>query len=398
VNVDNPRLDFAKLTEWKKTVVKTLRAGQTSGLQKAGVTLVAGEATVTGPGKVLVKGADGEQTLEAKAILVATGTEPAVLDFPGHDLPGVYSSDDFLEGDGLLPKRLVVFGAGVIAVEFAFAYAGFGSEVSIIARRQIFARLEKEISQTMTMLLKKKGVAVYPQSGVAKVEKAGDGIAVHLPDGKVIEADALLVATGRQAHAASVFAPGAAPDITAEGFITVGEDMQSSIPGIYAAGEIAGGVQLAHAAEADGDWAAECIAAALSGGHAHGEGIPSKKRVIPACVYTTPEIACAGLTADDAKAKGIDAVTGKGVFGAHGKAFLEKQERSFVKLVFDKQTKALIGAQLVCNHATEMIPWAVECIESAVTAEGIVKTIFAHPTLNETIKAAAQDALKRGGL
>ncbi|MDR3302698.1 MAG: NAD(P)/FAD-dependent oxidoreductase [Spirochaetaceae bacterium] len=394
------KLDFAKLSAWKNTVISTLRQGQTSGLEKAGVVIERGTARVEAAGKVSIAGEGGTKMLEARAILVATGTVPAKVPVPGGKLPGVYTSDDFLEGEGLFPKRLVVFGAGVIAVEFAFAYSGFGSEVSIIARRTIFASLEREIGQTVTMQFKKRGIAVYPQSGIAKIEQDGNSLNVHLPDGKIINTDAVLMATGREADASSLFAASCTPEITDKGFIKVDDSMQSTIPGIFAAGEIAGGVQLAHAAEADGDYAGECIAHALSGGAggAGGGGYASKKRIIPACVYTTPEIACAGMTGDEAKARGIPAVTGKGVFGANGKAFLEKQERAFIKLVFHQENKKLIGAQFLCNHATEMIPWAVQCIEAGISAHQIEETIFAHPTYNETIKAAAKDAITRGGL
>jgi dihydrolipoamide dehydrogenase len=246
----------------------------------------------------------------------------------------------------------------------------------------------------MTMLLKKRGVQVYTQSGIQKIEKSGADLKVFLPDGKVIPTDAVLMATGREAQASELFAESCCPAITEKGFIKVNETLESSIPGIYAAGEIAGGVQLAHAAEADGDYAAECIAFALGAG----EKPALHSSAIPACVYTEPEIACVGLTGDEAKAKQIPAVTGKGVFGSNGKAFLEKQERSFIKLVFHAETKRLIGAQFLCNHATEMIPWAVQGINQGITAERIVGTVFAHPTYNETIKAAAKDALLRGGL
>jgi len=398
VSAGKVNFDFKKLTEWKNTVITTLRQGQTVGLEKAGVIIEKGRALIEGPGKIKVTGADREKTLECKAILVATGTFPAKVPFPGNNLPGVCTSDEFLEGGGLFPKRLVVFGAGVIAVEFAFVYNGFGSEVSVIARRTIFARLEREISQTMTLLMKKKGMSVYPNSGITKIEKNGETLNVFLPDGKIINTDAVLIATGREADAGKLFTSDCKPEITEQGFIKIDDKMQSTIPGIFAAGEIAGGVQLAHAAEADGDYAGECIAVALKGSAAHESGCASKKRVIPACVYTKPEIACAGLTLDEAKVKGINAIAGKGVFGANGKAFLEKQERAFIKLVFEQESKKLIGAQFLCNPATEIIPWAVECIEAGRTAAEIMERVFAHPTYNETIKAAALDAVRRGGL
>jgi dihydrolipoamide dehydrogenase len=399
IHAGNREFNFAELTEWKNTVIASLRQGQTAALEKAGAVIERGAARIEAPGRVSVAFDGGVKTLTGRSILAATGTSPARLPIPGGDLRGVYTSDGFLEGPGLFPKRLAVFGAGVIAVEFAFIYNSFGSEVSLIARRAVFARLDREISQSMTMLMKKRGMRIYANSGILKIEPEGGALKVFLKDGSAVETDAVLIAAGRAADAGRLFPADYRPELSEEGFIKVNEGMQSSLPLVFAAGEIAGGVQLAHAAEADGEYAAECIAAALGGGaHRAETGPASKKRVIPACVYTKPEIACAGLTADDAKAQGIPAVIGKGVFGANGKALLEKQERSFIKLVFHAENRKLIGAQFFCNHATEMIPWAVQSIEDGLCAERILETIFAHPSYNETIKAAAKDAVLRGGL
>jgi dihydrolipoamide dehydrogenase len=395
---DNLHFDPIRLTAWKNTVVETLRNGKTALLTKAGVVLERGNARVEASGVVSVTGDNGNKRLTTRAIIVATGTEPARPAFPGGNLPGVWTSDDLLEGAGQFPRRLVVFGAGVIAVEFAFVYNGFGAEVSLIARRQVFARLEREISQTMTAIMKKRGIRIYPQSGIEKVEQSGDALTVTLLDGATIETDGVLVATGRKADGGALFADTCQPVLAADGTLVVDASMRTTVAGVFAAGEIAGGVQLAHAAEADGDYAGERVAAFLTGEAEEANGMPSRRRIVPACVYTKPEVACAGLTADEAKTAGHEVVAGKGIFGTNGKAFLEKQERAFIKLVFDKRDRKLIGAQFLCNHATEMIAWAVQSIEAGLTAADIVDAIFAHPTYSETIKAAAQDAITRGGL
>ncbi|GHU87145.1 dihydrolipoyl dehydrogenase [Spirochaetia bacterium] len=399
------RFDFVKLIEWKNTVVGTLRQNQYAALAKAGVTMVKGNARVEDPGKVLVHSdADGEKNIEAAAILIAAGTVPALIPISGHDLPGVCTSDAFLDGDGLFPKRLAIIGGGVIGVEFAAAYSSFGSEVTIVeVLPSILANMDREIGQTLSLQLKKRGVGIYTGAHIEGIEKSEGALALTLTkaataggsDSITVSADAVLMAAGRKPNTASLFSPGCTPQLTAKGFIQHDENMASSIPGIYVAGDISGGIQLAHAASAEGEYAAACIAAAVS--KTSGKA-PRGERVIPSCVYTTPEIACAGITAAEAAERGIPAVTGKGVFGANGKAFLENQERSFIKLVFHAETRSLIGAQFFCSHATEIIPWAVQCIGDGTTLEQIERTLFPHPSYCETITQAINDALTRGGL
>jgi dihydrolipoamide dehydrogenase len=389
-------LDFAKLIAWKNTVVQGLRKNQAAALVKAGVRIEIGEARIEGPGKVGIAGGNAaeERLLEGRAILVAVGTVPGRIPVPGSDLPGVYTSDDFLDGEGILPvpPRLVIVGGGVIGVEFAAAYSAFGSEVTIIeALDSLLANMDREIGQSLALQFKKRGITIKTNARIAAIEKSGGGLRVLLDNGPTAEADAILMATGRKPDALSLFAPGCAPALTEKGFIKVDENLMSSVPGIYAAGDITGGVgglQLAHAAEAQGQYAAERVAGSAS----------AAGWLIPACVYTVPEIACAGLSLAEAGARGIPAAAGKGVFGANGRATLENMDRGFVKLVFHTETRALIGAQFFCNHATEIIPWALQCIQSNATAEEIAGTVFPHPSYSETIAGAARDALGRGGL
>jgi dihydrolipoamide dehydrogenase len=266
--------------------------------------------------------------------------------------------------------------------------------------------MDREIGQALALQFKKRGVGIH--TGV-RVEKIGQGngqsgelsviVAREGGENTVVSADIVLLAAGRKPDAVSLFLPDSIPALSPKGFIQVDAAMMSSIPGVYVAGDLSGGVQLAHAAAAEGEYAAACIAGALKGsGKDTGNKEAGRPKVIPACVYTVPEIACAGLSAAEAKDRGIPAVTGKGVFGANGRAFLENQERGFIKLVFHAESRALIGAQLLCNHATEIIPWAVQCIEDGLGLEQIRRVIFPHPSYGETIAQAVNDAVTRGGL
>ena len=444
-----PRFEFSRLVSWKDTVVQGLRKNQSAALLKTGVRLETGEARIEEPGRVSI---GAEKCVGAKAILIASGTSPARLAIPGSGLQGVYSSDDFLDEGGVfsredVPARLVIIGGGVIGVEFADAYSAFGSEVTIIeALPSLLAAMDREIGQGLGLLFKKRGVKVITGTRICGIEKAGNALRVALAareDGgrtaagmvESVESDAVLMAAGRKPDVAALFAPGLMPALTEKGFIALDSGMMSSIPGIYAAGDISGGalgggLQLAHAAEAEGDYAAlsithqwglhplhgsipesplpGCCRGAQShrglplcgcaGGTTHTRFKPTGGRVVPACVYTSPEISSAGLSQAEAEREGIPAVAGKGVFGANGKAALENMERGFIKLVFHAEKRSLLGAQFFCNRATELVSWALAAIESGETAAHIAETVFPHPSYAETIAQAAKDALTRGGL
>jgi dihydrolipoamide dehydrogenase len=404
--VENIGFDFTALSAWKNKVVETLRTGQTAGLKKAGVTIVRGTALVESANTLVVSGSpvilDGRQEealgesyrIEAKNILVAAGTIPEKVPVEGNDLPNVHTSDAFLEGAGLFPKRLAIIGGGVIAVEFAFMYAELGCEVTLIVRRTVFADMEREIGQNTMLLLKKKGATIHTLTKPTRFVEEGDSVRVFMRIGdeteeKSIEVDAVLMATGRKSLAKDIFAPWCLPELDEKGYIKVNENFETNIKGIYAAGDIvSGGIQLAHAASAAAEAAIEFMAA----------GKMPHKPAIPSCVYTTPEIALVGITEDAARKQNIPVICGKGVFGANGKAFLENQERGFIKLVFSTDKQILLGAQFFCNRATDIIAWAVQCIESGINAAQIKEAVLPHPTYCEAIHAALQDAVTRGGL
>jgi dihydrolipoamide dehydrogenase len=189
--------------------------------------------------------------------------------------------------------------------------------------------------------------------------------------------------------ARDLFAADCLPELDEKGYIKVDANFETNIKGIYAAGDIiSGGIQLAHAASAEAEAAVEFIAT----------GKTPRIAAIPSCVYTSPEIALVGMTEDAAKKQSIPVICGKGVFGANGKALLENQERGFVKLVFSADKQTLLGAQFFCNRATDIIAWAAQCVASGLNAAQIKKAVLPHPTYCETIHAALNDAVVRGGL
>jgi dihydrolipoamide dehydrogenase len=237
-------------------------------------------------------------------------------------------------------------------------------------------------------------VAINTLTKPARFAEEGGAVRVFMRTGdeaeeKSVAVDAVLMATGRKSLASGLFVPACLPALDEKGYLKVNGSFETSIKGIYAAGDIvSGGIQLAHAASAEAEAAVEFIAT----------GKAPRKLVIPACVYTTPEIAVVGMTEEAAKKQNIPVVCGKGVFGANGKAFLENQERGFIKLVFSADTQALLGAQFFCNRATDIIAWAAQCVTSGLGAAQIEETVLPHPSYCETIRAALTDAIVRGRL
>lgn len=342
--------------------------------------------------------ADGQTSrLTARLILIAAGSEPAMLPIPGISSPGVENSTSILSGERLY-DHLIIIGGGVIGMEFAQFYSDLGKKVTVLeAMDRILPGMDKEISQNLKMILKKRGVDVHTKAAVTRVEKMEQGgWLCYYKEGSDpekteqeswISADGLLVAVGRRACGEGVFSPEMAIRAGVEkGKIPADENYQTRISGIYAAGDVTGGIQLAHAATAQGLLALD-----------HMEGhCPSRNlQVIPSCVYTDPEIACAGITADEAKAAGIPVKTGKYIMSLNGKSLLSGQERGFIKLVAEEGTGRLLGAQLMCARATDMIGVPALAIATHRTVQELAATVLPHPTFGEGIGEAAQELCRR---
>ena len=326
-----------------------------------------------------------EQFVEAENVILASGSKPLILPIRGMDLPRALTSDELFKLSEV-PKSLVIIGGGVISVEFATVYSALGSKVTILeAMPRLVPNMDKEIAQNLKLILKKRGVESHTSAAVQGVHMEGDTCVctfVEKEKEQTVEAEYVLCAVGRCPNTDGLFAEGAAPDME-RGRVLVNDKFESSIPGVYAIGDLIFGAQLAHAASAQGIVVAEQLA---------GKEPSVNLDVVPGCVYTDPEIASAGITEDAAKEQGIKVKTGKFIMSANGKSLITKEERGFIKIVADEETDVILGAQMMCARATDMIGEFVTAIANKMTVAQLLKGMRAHPTYNEGIGEALEEA------
>ncbi len=381
-----PTVDLDKLRAWKDSVVKRLTGGLGALAKQRKVTVMTGVGKFASPNSIEVTAEDGAKKLVSfdKAI-IAAGSEPVTLPFIPHDDPRVIDSTGALALADV-PKRLLVLGGGIIGLEMATVYHALGSHVTIVelmdqiipgADKDIVAPLAKRIGKKYeNILLKTKVVAV-------KAEAAGLRATFEAADGQKSEDifDKLLVAVGRKPNGKLINAEAAGVTPDERGFIVVDRQMRTNVPHIFAIGDIVGQPMLAHKATHEAKVAAEV---------ACGHKSAFDAKVIPSVAYTDPEVAWVGLTETEAKAKGLK--FGKAIFpwAASGRALSLGRDEGATKLLFDEESKRLIGAGIVGVNAGDLIAEAALAIEMGADAEDIGLTIHPHPTLSETIGMAAE--------
>lgn len=371
--------DIDRIQEHKANVVESLQKGVGTILKKGKVAHYSGLGTIVGENQVKITGADGTtETIEADKILICTGSVPAVPPIPGHDLPNVITSDELLDNRTIY-KKLIIIGGGVIGAEFASIYRNLGSEVVVIeALDRLLANLDKEISQSIKMLFKKRGIEAHTSSMVQRIEQNEDGTLKCVfteKDAEVsVDGDAVLMSVGRRPNTNGLL-DGVELDME-RGRILVNETYQTNIPNIYAIGDVIGGIQLAHVSVAEG------INAVC---HMVGEEPEKALNAVPSCIYTDPEIAQVGMSADEAKALGDKVKVVKYPMSANGKSLLSMQERGFIKIVADAQTGKVLGGMMMCARATDMISVITTAVVNELTVDQMKAVIFPHPTFAEGI-------------
>lgn len=392
VVADKISLDWAAVIKNKDTVVKTMTGGVNFLMKKNKIDVHTGTAHLIGRGQVRVTDdAGAAKTITGKQIIVATGARPREIPAIG----AVFDGDRIISSkDGLslpeVPKSLLVIGASAIGCEFASAYRAFGSDVTIVeAMPRIVPVEDEEISAELTRSFVKRGIKVLAGARLTGLDKSAASVTATIidADGKEqkITAERVLLGIGIVANSKGFGLEELGVSIDQRGFIAVNNKLQTNIEGIYAIGDCAStSPWLAHKASAEGILAAEIIA-----GH-HPPAIDYGK--IPGCTYCNPEIASVGLSEAKAREKGYDVKIGKFSFTGNGKATILAQRNGFIKIVADKQYDEVLGVHIIGPRATELIAEAGMALSHEATAESMMRTIHAHPTLYEALVEAAHAA------
>lgn len=380
--------DTVRIQQRKNEVVEKLRAGVEQLFKSGDIDHYRATGTILDPHTIAVKEvADGTTSqITAAHILVATGSVPSNPPVEGMDLPNVITSDELLDKDTLY-ENFIIAGAGVIGMEFASIYNCFGKEVTIMASRdRILPKVDKEVAQNLSMILKKRGVKILTKARLKRITQEPDGklrcFYFDNDEEKSIVGDGVLLAAGRSANTKNLFGPGFSLAQDEKGCIVVNDKFQSSIPNIYAIGDVTAGMQLAHIASAQGICVVEQVA-----GHAPSIDLS----VVPDCIYTNPEIACVGLTEDEAKEQGMRVQVGKALMSANGKTLVALQDRGFIKLIYNVDEDRLVGAQLMCARATDMINELSTAIVNRLSRKQLAAVIRPHPTFGEAVTEAVDD-------
>ncbi len=365
---------FKKIQEQKEAAVKKLVGGVSALLTGSGVTVVKGEAVFDTPGQVRC----GSEVYTAKNILIATGSKPIALRIPGAQ----YALDSTAAlALRKVPKRLAVIGGGVIGLELASAFRSYGAEVTVLEyMNDLFPNEERNVIAYLKRALEKRGIRILCGTQVQAIEKGNGALHVVYAGGEV-EADEVLMATGRGANLAGIDAEKLGLELTKKREIVVNEYMQTNLDGVYAIGDVIGGYQLAHAAYAEAETAIHRIL---------GGNKPLDETVIPRCVYTLPPFAAVGITSQQAEKAGIATTIGKFDYAGNGMALAEDAS-GIVNVVMDKETRRTLGVQIVGECAPEMIAFAALAVAQKLTYEDWERTIVAHPSLSEMLREAALD-------
>ncbi len=381
---DGANLDMKKLQEWKLSVVKRLTGGVSTLLKANKADQIFGEAKVVNATTVEVATADGPVTVTCKHLVVATGSRP--IEIPGFSYKDdrVMDSTKALDLD-FVPKRLVVIGGGYIGMELGMMLAKVGTAVTVVeAMDSILPGFDPEVIRLVMRKAKKLGITVLTQAKAMGWEEGEDGAVVKISTEKgekTLPADRILVTVGRRPNSEIVKDLGLDME---RGHIKVDRQLKTNIPGVYAIGDVATGVMLAHKATHEGEIVAEVIA---------GHNAYNDARTVPAVVFTDPEIATAGLMEHEAIAQGYTVKVGKFPWAANGRALTQLDTDGFVKVIVDAADDRVLGVTICGPHASDLISESALAIEMDAEALDIGLTIHPHPTLGEAVMEAAKHAL-----
>lgn len=386
ITMENVKVDFAKVQEWKSGIVKQLTGGVASLFKGHKIQVIPGEALFVTENEVRVFHGYDVNRYRFEHCIIATGSRPI-------ELPAFPFGKRVLSSTGALaltelPKSMVIIGGGYIGIELGTVFAKFGTKVTVLeGSDQILPGFEPDMPRLVERKLKKLGVDIKTKALAQGMEETEDGVIVTAEingEQQNFEAEYLLVTVGRRPNTDELGLREIGMNLTDRGLIVVDKQGRTNIPNVYAIGDVVAGPALAHKASYEGKVAAEAIA-----------GKPSEVdyKAIPAVVFSDPEIASVGLNEREVKEQGIDYVVGRFPFAANGRALSVNAGEGYVKLIAEKESKLVLGAQIVGPEASNIIAEIGLAIEMGATLEDIELTIHAHPTLGEVTMEAAELAL-----
>ncbi len=380
IKFGKPKFDVDALRSWKESVVKRLTGGLAGLAKQRKVEVITGVASLTGSNTLSV----GDRTVSFDNCIIAAGSEAATIPGLPEDDPRVFDSTGALELPSV-PKRLLVVGCGIIGLEMATVYHALGAKVTMVELLdQLIPGCDPDLVKPLHKRISGRYEAIHLGVKVESVEAAEKHLTVKLSSGDSEKFDGILVAIGRRPNGRAVGADQAGVNVDDAGFISVDRQMRTNVPNIYAIGDVNGGPMLAHKASHEGKVAAEVIAGV--------SGAEFDPRTIPSVAYTDPEVAWMGLTEISAREQGIEYDKAVFPWAASGRALSLGRDEGMTKLLFDPESRRLLGAGIVGVNAGELIAETVHALEMGSDAEDIGLTIHPHPTLTETIGFAAEMA------
>ncbi|RJO61713.1 MAG: dihydrolipoyl dehydrogenase [Dehalococcoidia bacterium] len=383
INNGNATIDVNKLRERKNAVISIMTSGVAQLMDESGVAVVRGKARLLSPNHIEIVGDNGAvQTLKADKIIIATGSVPRHLDVPGAESAGIWYSSDVLELKHI-PQSLLMIGGGAVGVELAAIFNGLGASVTILEiMPRILPNEDAEVTPVLERALKKEGIQIFTGAQIDRIETLADVKRVHFrcgEAGKTLDAEAVCVAIGQKPFFEGLGLSGCGVKAGTRG-IEVDGHMRTSVPNVFAAGDVAGKSMLAYVAMAEGRIAA---------GNALGGNTPMDYSAIPRCVYTPIELASVGLTEADALLKGLKIKCLRSNMAANASATIQGERRGLVKLIVSENTRTLLGAHIVGAGAAELIAECALAVKMGATIDNLQQTLHLHPTLSEAVWEAA---------
>ncbi len=384
LELDNLKVNWNELQTRKELVATQLVEGVKNLLRTGNIEVIEGIARFSSKKSIEVAlNNGGTKMISFDRAIVATGSKPIIIPVPGHDLEGVITSREAMSL-AEIPKNLCIIGGGVIGVEFANIYSNLGCNVTIVEMLpELVANMDQEIVKSLEEALLDNGVKIHKLAKVLKIEMTDGGLQVSAQKGNEtlkIGADKVLMATGRKPAGDDLGLQELGAKVE-RGAIQVDKLFKTEVDNIYAIGDCTGGVQLAHVASASGLMVAELIM---------GERMAMDFRTIPYCVYTKPELASVGLTEKEALDNGYRIKVGRFPMYGNGKAVISGDVRGLVKIVADENTREVLGIHIAGSSATELIAAGAVAIRLEATVDELLTTIYAHPTVGESIHEAAE--------